>query len=30
MADVEVAAGGDVVTIRLNRPEKRNAIISVM
>jgi enoyl-CoA hydratase/carnithine racemase len=30
MADVEVTTDGDVVTIRLNRPEKRNAITSAM
>jgi enoyl-CoA hydratase/carnithine racemase len=30
VADVEVVAAGDVVTIRLNRPEKRNAITAAM
>ena len=30
MTDVEVEASGDVVTIRLNRPAKRNAITTAM
>jgi enoyl-CoA hydratase/carnithine racemase len=30
MADVEVTVAGDVVTIRLNRPAKRNAITAAM
>lgn len=30
MADIEVGRAGDVVTIRLNRPEKRNAVTAAM
>ncbi len=30
MADVEVSSSADVVTVRLDRPEKRNAITSAM
>lgn len=30
MSDLEVLADGDVVTIRLNRPQKRNAITTAM
>ncbi|MEZ0365824.1 enoyl-CoA hydratase-related protein [Mycobacterium sp. pUA109] len=30
MAEVEVSTSGDVVTIRLNRPDKRNAITAAM
>lgn len=30
MTEIEVSADGDVVTIRLNRPEKRNAITTAM